>query len=1256
MARHAFAVVLVALLGLLAADDTLLFHLNFDSYFTVADVAGGKAESVNFERDLQLRMCPGIDGKGNALKLNGREFCAYKMKGNFDTRRGTVNLWCSPQNWSLAEKTQNVFFEAKQADFRLLLYKFVNTPYICVYFQTRNFEVVNAKINTADWGNGQWHMLTATWDNERLRVYVDGKMPPSHRPGNMQPAIPEKVFNPEKTLPDVSEHGVIGLGNLFQGFSGCKETEETSFNELSIYKRVLSPVEIENLYEKIRPPRRDASRPVVLTVPKCKSVPILDGDVTDDEWRDSAHIPLKVVYKGANHTLQSSTKVRLKTVGESLYIGFTTDQPLTKRQFTRLDEKVYNDDSLEIFFRDDEKHEYWFNINANGAILDARDDKVEWNSGAKAAGRPLEKGWSAEVAIPLASIGSPVPGRQYRANMHALNFSNAPNYYLSWSGSPETRASSGSNLLMFAENEECVSVEKLGDIYGGNLAARIKAAVPVSVKVNGENVASLDGLYLRRLNAGKHQLEISAGEKFYYPLEFIVDKPLALSTKAYPSREKLVVRANLSSAGGDFLDGLGSSTGEAWLERNGKVLAKAGFKPGIVTDVELPLKPTYPSGEYQIKAKVKGKKILNASMNFRIPDQAPYKAKVALDHTVPEPWVEIQERNAGSFEILDRRYEFNESPFPKSMVSRGRNVLASQPVLYIDGRPAKWGKSNIVQRNGDVFLFSGEGNCRGIRIPWKGELWFDGMWKIDFTLQPGEACKIGNMHIEWRMPEESAKCFISNWKSGYVTVPWENHQIKTDLTVKDSCWLTGIETGMAWMPLSSANWVAGKSKATVLQQESGAVSVTLNIIGKEVLLEKPATYSMAFIATPSKRPVKNFRTIAEGGYLNNPYENMQISSTGSMLDRADRIDGYSHKMKFPGRYRKEYIEPYLKRGVRLFPYHQPKSISQLDAEWDYYLEEWKSVPGYVQSGLLVDKWQKIDCVHCCGEGIADLCCYNLAQLYKDFPELGGIYYDICNVGQCNNTNHGHGGTDAFGQKYYDSTVLSLREYLMRVYKISHGMGKAVFNHAHNYFTPFAHNFTDYWYPGENEVWLYGENPDYYYCEAPLLEYQYAWSPVIRGAAIIRCNQVSRVLFMEKLKPRKKELEGEKMAERSFASAWLHDFTVDSDWINNRAVAKFWKIRNKLNLDEATFHGYWFDSNVISKSAGVYVSWYELKNAPYGKVLMVCNMSRKNQPVSLQTEMLKEGDEITELWSGKKYSARQANELVVPENGFLLLAF
>ena len=67
-----------------------------------------------------------------------------------------------------------------------------------------------------------------------------------------------------------------------------------------------------------------------------------------------------------------------------------------------------------------------------------------------------------------------------------------------------------------------------------------------------------------------------------------------------------------------------------------------------------------------------------------------------------------------------------------------------------------------------------------------------------------------------------------------------------------------------------------------------------------------------------------------------------------------------------------------------------------------------------------------------------------------------------------------------------------------------------------------------------------------------------------------------------------------------------------------------------------------------------MSWYELRNAPYGKVLMVSNMSRQNQPAALDTAMLKENIEITELWSGRKYSAKQVNELVVPENGFLLL--
>ena len=75
--------------------------------------------------------------------------------------------------------------------------------------------------------------------------------------------------------------------------------------------------------------------------------------------------------------------------------------------------------------------------------------------------------------------------------------------------------------------------------------------------------------------------------------------------------------------------------------------------------------------------------------------------------------------------------------------------------------------------------------------------------------------------------------------------------------------------------------------------------------------------------------------------------------------------------------------------------------------------------------------------------------------------------------------------------------MQLRHYLMRIYKVAHKHGKRGFNHAHNYFNPVAHNFSDIWYPGENEVWLYGMNPDHYYCEAPLNEYQCAWNPQIR---------------------------------------------------------------------------------------------------------------------------------------------------------------
>ena len=121
-----------------APEPGLLFHTTFDSYNVTADFSKGNPKSTSFKNpDLQLRMFPGIKGEGNSLRLQN-EFCAWRMPGNFNTAQGTVSVWVSPQTWKVTEKKYQIFFEAKQNDFRLILYKYSDPPYLTAYLQSGN--------------------------------------------------------------------------------------------------------------------------------------------------------------------------------------------------------------------------------------------------------------------------------------------------------------------------------------------------------------------------------------------------------------------------------------------------------------------------------------------------------------------------------------------------------------------------------------------------------------------------------------------------------------------------------------------------------------------------------------------------------------------------------------------------------------------------------------------------------------------------------------------------------------------------------------------------------------------------------------------------------------------------------------------------------------------------------------------------------------------------------------------------------------
>ena len=535
----------------------LLFHADFDAYNVSASFAKGSPKSTNFKNpDLQLRMFPGIREKGNALRLEN-EFCAWRMKGNFTPARGTVSVWVSPQTWKFSEKKFQVFFEARQKDFRLLLYKYRDTPYVTAYLQVgkRSF-TASAKTDDASWKAGSWHHVAAVWNADELRLYTDGTLPARYAPPGKVPAVSLVKFSPALHLPEAASDGFIALGNLFRGFR-VDPKDATALDELKIYDRCLSASEIQAEYEKYFPSALAVKpeTPPVATIPRTTRAPLVDGVIDEEEWRDATRVPLFKAYKTENHLARSETWLRMKSDAENLYLGFSTDLPNTKCNVTENDGNVYSDDSFEFFIEDAAKQELWFCVNGNGALFDAKNGNRAWNSHALAgAHRSGSKGWSAEIAIPLSALGSPKAGERRHANFWTLNFAKLPSCYWSWYGTPEAKM--GDGIVISSGTDEYTGIERLGPVFNGRLDLLVtgRGASPVSARYEtAEKTVNFEGNALNRawkaeLPTGRQRLYIERKDKagnvsFRYEFSYFVNFPVALSFQAYPLRKRIDVKS-----------------------------------------------------------------------------------------------------------------------------------------------------------------------------------------------------------------------------------------------------------------------------------------------------------------------------------------------------------------------------------------------------------------------------------------------------------------------------------------------------------------------------------------------------------------------------------------------------------------------------------------------------------------------------------------------------------------------------------------
>ena len=165
-----------------AVRQGLLFYASFERSAD-ADSARGRARVVRSEGVTKAK------GKhGSALRFarkGGTRFCEYSAARNVRPDRGTIAFHFKP-DWSGDQATHRYFFfrpgtgsrgaGANSPDSMGLHTMARKKPpqQIWLWYDDHGGgnNIVRAPIG--DWRKGEWHHVAATWDTERLRIYVDG--------------------------------------------------------------------------------------------------------------------------------------------------------------------------------------------------------------------------------------------------------------------------------------------------------------------------------------------------------------------------------------------------------------------------------------------------------------------------------------------------------------------------------------------------------------------------------------------------------------------------------------------------------------------------------------------------------------------------------------------------------------------------------------------------------------------------------------------------------------------------------------------------------------------------------------------------------------------------------------------------------------------------------------------------------------------------------------------------------------------------
>ena len=999
------------------------------------------AKSVDMRRFFQK------SEKGKALLIgvdsadNNRKFSyTGNLPKTVSAKNGGVSCWITPVDWIGSQNGKfRIFLELRDKARKnsVLVYKYHDRSEIFVLL-AMNGKYESITMNISKWSPGERHFVAARWTNGVLVLYVDDKRV------DRACSISEAEF------------AEMRLGNL--GWQ--LEAGLSLIDDIKVFDGTVTDQQISNLYSGGVKVSDLSKNPIHAALPK--TTVAVDGNINPGEYSWSSNLGFNPV----SGTVETSVKWYLGR--DDKYIYFATEQAAPdKKVFTGRDQDLWEDDSVEIFFKEPNSTRQ-FIVNANNAIFDSRNSNVKWNAnGLKVANKVNGGKWTLEFAVPLSELEHPA-GKEFSigfcrnrpkysarflcASPLKFSYVNHPNYirvmfddqaapaFWTFTKMPST---GGTLLAAVTAGADGKANVKFRNKHGRLLANRTFPSKGGKIDLNVPALEE-DGL-LELVLSGK------TGDYGMFKTQLISAKNVDVAYLIV-DRKTQVMQSHLKLSpplSGDkkILQRLTGRKGTVGKLENSCVI------PGN-TEVRT-WKMTWdltklPPGDYDYNlydVAPDGKEtLLYHQWFFKPAKDNPWEDfKDGLEDVVLKPWfTPIVGKN--SFEILKRKYVFENTLFPSQIFSENLPILNSPIVLSVNGSAMNpKADLEILEKKNEYVVFRTKAKALGYDWSCKWTLYFDGWMTCDLSFTPGnDAQQIKNMYLQMPMNQEHSE-LVNNMRApdGNAAHPQGKFgkQWVYDIITKPSyLWIGNAERGLFWG--------ADSMRGTHIKNTNGSALIT-----RSAGLDSPATMQITLVDTPFLP--KQTRTIRFGIEATPVKDYTEEAKKFPFLDDNRNHIGWNWQSLF------DYLDPeyfnpksiasnarYVKNTFYGYccAYTTLRGISPYWPQWAWYCADWFSKPdgmGFWASDVPPTSEARRNksvytgtCLK--GPGLLNLKLQNMVK-FLDHPEFANLvkdlYFDISVPGHCFNMNHGCAWVDDFGITRPGTSLSDGREFYLRLRKI-----------------------------------------------------------------------------------------------------------------------------------------------------------------------------------------------------------------------------